>query len=131
MMNKDIKTFIEKNIHTIEQEEYELLYEEAYEWLSDWQCGELSNILLKALKIDLTDVALFVTAKHIDIELNNMVAEKLPFISLPSFIRLFMNHTCGISYYDLKEYLISNPVMHPRISQDLDEHGKLYFVLKK
>ena len=127
-MDNDIKRFIEKNIDLIEHEMYSDLYEQAYEWLSDYQCRELTYVLQHVLdNIDFNDVARSVAAKHVEIELNNMIAEKRNLLLLSSFIRLYMNHTCGIGYYDFRDYLIANPPYPPLIKQHVDNDGNLYF----
>lgn len=127
-MDNGIKRFIEKNISLIEHEAFDEVYEQAYEWLSDDQCKELTNILNDVFEnIYLKEIAISVAAAHVETELNNMVADKKSFLSLPSLIRLYMNHICGVGYYELRDHLVANPLYHPLIKQQIDSEGELYF----
>lgn len=127
-MSPDVKRFIEKNISFIEHEAFDEVYEQAYEWLSDDQCKELTNILDDVFEnVYFKDIAMSVAAAHVEAELNSMFADKNSLLSLPSLIRLYMNHTCGVDYYELRDHLIANPPYHPLIKQQVDSEGELYF----
>ena len=51
MLSNSVKQFIEKNISMIEEEEFDMLYDEAYEWLADDRGYELTKILSSTLNI--------------------------------------------------------------------------------
>lgn len=99
-MNNDIKTFIEKNIGFIEYEDWDNLFEQSYEWLSDDQCKELINILSSTLDVDLKPFAIDFLKTQIMMELQNLAADYKAHridstIYIHSFIRKYFNHVQG------------------------------------
>ena len=56
-MHADVKAFIEKNKGFILHEDWDNLYDEAYEWLSDDQVKELNKILSTTLNLPMEDYA--------------------------------------------------------------------------
>lgn len=127
-MNNDLKRFIENNIDDIENENFGTVYEEAYEGLTDEQCKELTKILNNIFDgIDFINAAKYIASEHVELGLEEMVSNGVNLLTLPSFIRLYMNHICGIDYYEFKEHLIDNPPHHPLIKLHVDNDGELYF----
>lgn len=115
-LDNDLKVFIEKNIVFIEYSEFDYLYDEAYEWLSNDQVRSLTQMLSNILDIDLKKFAIDNILKHFSIEIENFKhvnEHKSLFIS--SFERLYMNHLNGLSIYDFEnlaqQYLIQNNLL--------------------
>lgn len=126
-MDADIKRFIEKNIGFIEAEAYDELYEQAYEWLSDDQCKELTDLLTATLGEDFNEIAKSVALSHLEIELNNFAKENMSLLSLPSIIRLFMNHICGVDYFEFRSYVCANLNSTKSVKLHIDNSGELFF----
>ena len=130
-MTSEVTSFIKSNAWYIDNEEWEELYELAYEWISDKACNELTQMLSTVFDDNFKDIALYVVRKHIATELNNFVADKNhDELYLISFIRLCMNHLCGLSYEEVEQDLITNPVTHPKIKQTIDDGNLLYIKIK-
>lgn len=115
-LDNDVKTFIEKNIGFIEYGEFDYLYDQAYEWLSNDQVRFLTHMLSNILEIDLKKFAIDNILKHFSIEIENfkhVKEHKSLFIS--SFERMYMNHLNGLSIYDFenlaRQYLIQNNLL--------------------
>ena len=98
-MKNLIKEFIEDNIVLIEEEDYDGLYDQAYEWLPDDYVAELTDILTKTLGVDFETYAKENIIKHFNIELNNFAAtDKNRDLILASFVRMYMNHINGLDW---------------------------------
>lgn len=123
-----IKQFIEKHIRLIEQKEYDLLYEEAYRIFTNSFCAELTAILTDVFGEDFNAVAKSVALEHLEENLEAFIADKQSFMSLPSFIRLYMDgNICGVDFYEFRDFIITNPPQNPGIKLDVDKDGELYF----
>ena len=120
-----LKTFIELHKNFILHEQWDNMYDEAYEELPDDYVKQLTDILTKTLNIPAEDYARENLMKHFLLELQNFkVDKKHKELGLPSFIRMYMNHTQGIDYVDFVDMvtfeLESNPVKGIQIDLDSD-----------
>ena len=97
-MTNLVKEFIEDNITLIEDEDYDGMYDEAYEWLPDDYVTELTAILSETLQKDFSKYAKQNIIKHFNIEINNFVADKHNELLLASFVRMYMNHINGLDW---------------------------------
>lgn len=97
-MTELVKQFIEDNIVLIEQEDYDGLYDQAYEWLPDDHVTELTDILTKTLNVDFETYAKQNIIKHLNIEINNFVSHPRSTLTLATFVRLYMNHINGLDW---------------------------------
>ena len=98
-MKNLVKEFIEDNIVLIEEEDYDDLYDQAYEWLPDDYVTELTDILTKTLGVDFTQYAKQNILAHVNIEINNFVADnRHPDLTLATFVRMYMNHINGLDW---------------------------------
>jgi hypothetical protein len=116
MLSNSVKQFIEKNISVIEEEEFDMLYDEAYEWLADDRVRELTKILSSTLNIDAKNYALKNIMKHFEIEVDNFLQdEDHSSLYLHTFVRMYMNHTNGIPFHDFEQacyqYLINKKLL--------------------
>lgn len=134
-MNNDIKTFIEKNIGLIEYENWDNLFEQSYEWLSDEQCKELINILSSTLDVDLKPFVIDFLKTQIMIELRNFAddyrAHKIGnTIYIHSFIRKYFNHVQG---QPLDEFiaLVREQIKQSKKFKLLDEIDGPYIEVKQ
>lgn len=132
IVNNELNSFIKSNAGYVNSEEWEELYELAYEWISGHACKDMTNMLSTVFKsVNFKDIALYVVRKHITIELNNFSTdENHDELYLVSFIRLYMNHLCGLSYEEVEQDLITNPIIHPKIKQAIDDGSLLYIKIK-
>ena len=115
-LDNDVKTFIEKNIGFIEYGEFDDLYDQAYEWLSNDQVRFLTYMLSNILDIDLKKFAIDNILKHFSIEIENFKhVNEHESLFISSFERLYMNHRNGLSFYDFEnlaqQYLIQNNLL--------------------
>ena len=120
-----VKTFIEFHKGFILHEDWENMYDEAYEQLPNDYVKELNQILTQTLGIPMEDYAKENLLKHFLIELNNFKVDKQhKELGLPTFIRMYMNHTQGIDYVDFAELVSSeleaNPVKGIQLDLDSD-----------
>lgn len=97
-MKNLVKEFIESNIELIEEEDYDGLYDQAYEWLPDDYVTEVTNILSKTLGDDFTKYAKQNIIEHFNVEINNFVADHHATLTLASFVRMYMNHINGLDW---------------------------------
>ena len=97
-MKNLIKEFIEDNIVLIEEEDYDGLYDQAYEWLPDDYVTELTDILTKTLGVDFETYAKENIINHFNVEINNFVANDHHDLTLASFVRMYMNHINGLNW---------------------------------
>lgn len=112
-MNNELKSFLKSNSELIDQEKWEELYELAYEYISGDACSDMTKMLTTVFTdVNFKDIALYVFRKHVKMELNNfLVNRNHDVLDLSSFIRLYMNHSCGLTDYEAKEDLITNPLI--------------------
>ena len=106
-MNTDIKRFIEQNIGFIEHNEFVMLYNQAYEWLSDWQCGELTELLETALNTNLQHAVTESLTLIVINELKTAASENrfdTP-LRVSSFVRLYLNNILGMNWDDFSRLL--------------------------
>ena len=97
-MKNLIKEFIEDNIVLIEEEDYDGLYEQAYEWLPDDYVTELTAILTKTLSVDFETYAKENIIHHFNVEINNFISDNHHDLTLASFVRMYMNHINGLDW---------------------------------
>lgn len=97
-MKNLIKEFIEDNIVLIEEEDYDGLYDQAYEWLPDDYVTELTDILTKTLGVDFETYAKENILTHFNVEINNFVSDNHHDLTLASFVRMYMNHINGLNW---------------------------------
>ena len=125
-MNKLVKEFIEDNITLIEEEDYDGVYEQAYEWLPDDYVAELTTILTKALNIDFEVYAKENIIKHLNTEINNFVADDHDTLTLATFVRMYMNHINGIDW-DEFQMLVEKELKDSKLVSTYDDGaGNLY-----
>ena len=127
-MKKLIKQFIEDNIVLIEEEDYDGLYDQAYEWLSDDYVSELTAILSEALEVNFTQYAKENTMKHFNIELNNFLfmPDQRDTLTLATFVRMYMNHINGINW-DEFQMLVEKELKDSKLVSTYDDGaGNLY-----
>ena len=129
-MKNLIKEFIENNIVLIEEEDYDGLYDQAYEWLPDDYVTELTDILSETLQEDFTQYAKQNIMKHFNVEINNFVANNSPDLTLPSFVRLYMNHINGIDWEEF-QLLVEQELKDSHLVKVYDDGvGNLYISRK-
>lgn len=122
-----IKQFIEKHINLIEQKEYDLVYEEAYRIFTDSFCAELTAVLSDVFEEDFDAIAKSIAYSHFEENLKAFVQDRNSFMSLPSFISLYMgNNLCGVDFYEFRDFIIANPPQNPNIKFQMDAEGELY-----
>lgn len=125
-MNKLVKEFIEDNITLIEEEDYDGVYEQAYEWLPDDYVTELTTILTKTLDIDFEVYAKENIIKHLNIEINNFVSDDHDTLTLETFVRMYMNHINGIDW-DEFQMLVEKELKESNLVSTYDDGaGNLY-----
>lgn len=125
-MNKLVKEFIEDNITLIEEEDYDGVYEQAYEWLPDDYVAELTTILTKTLDIDFEVYAKENIIKQFNIEINNFVADDHDTLTLATFVRMYMNHINGIDW-DEFQMLVEKELKDSKLVSTYDDGaGNLY-----
>lgn len=113
-MRELVKQFIEDNIVLIEEEDYDGLYEQAYEWLPDEHVTELTKILSDVLNIDFETYAKENIMSHFMTEINNFIANNHFDLTLSSFVRLYMNHINGLDW-DEFQMLVEQQVKHSKL----------------
>ena len=89
-MTPAVKQFIEENIVYLEQLDYDSFYDEAYEWLTDAQVAELTTILETTLDVEAKRYAKENILTHFLVETNNFVADNHVWLTIPSFVRLYI-----------------------------------------
>ena len=125
-MNKLVKEFIEDNITLIDEEDYDGVYEQAYEWLPDDYVAELTTILTKTLDIDFEVYAKENIIKHLNIEINNFVSDDHDTLTLATFVRMYMNHINGIDW-DEFQMLVEKELKDSKLVSTYDDGaGNLY-----
>ena len=121
-----IKQFIEDNIVLIEEQEYEDLYDQAYEWLPDDYVTELTSILSKTLQDDFSQYAKQNIIKHVNLEINNFVSDKHDTLTLATFVRMYMNHINGLDW-DEFQLLVEKELKDSKLVVVYDDGaGNLY-----
>ena len=124
-MKNLIKEFIEDNIVLIE-EDYDSLYDEAYDWLPDDYITELTAILTKTLGIEFESYAKQNIIKHFNIEINNFVSDKHDTLTLATFVRMYMNHINGLDW-DEFQLLVQKELEDSKLVSTYDDGtGNLY-----
>lgn len=122
-----IKQFIEKHITLIEQKEYDLLYEEAYRIFTNSFCAELTAILTEVFNEDFNSIAKSIAYLQFEENLQQFLKDNNSFMSLPSFISLYMgNNLCGVDFYEFKDFIIANPPQNPNVKFHIDAEGEVY-----
>ena len=130
-MKNLIKQFIEENIVMIEEEDYDGLYDQAYEWLPDDYVTELTDILTKTLGVDFETYAKQNIIKHLNVEINNFVADKHRDLTLASFVRMYMNHINGLDW-DEFQLLVEQELKDSKLVKVYDDGpGDLYISAKR
>ena len=112
-MHQDVKSFIEKNVVYLEQRDYDAFYDEAYEWLTDAQVAELTTIIETTLDVEAKRYAKENLLKHFLIETTNFVADNHDWLTIPSFVRLYMNHLNGIEWKEFNDMIRQYSNLHP------------------
>ena len=127
-----VKNFIENYINLIEDSRFEELYENAYEWLSDEETKQLTNVLESVLDTHLKDIILSVLHNKVEEALTLFVmdSDKHDTISFISLVRNYMNHLCGQRAVIVNRYLIDNPPNNSYILLNVDDYGWLIFSQK-
>ena len=129
-MKELIKEFIEDNIVLIEEEDYDGLYDQAYEWLPDDYVTELTDILSETLKDDFSQYAKQNIIKHFNVELNNFVYDKHDTLTLATFVRMYMNHINGLDW-DEFQLLVERELKDSKLVEVHDDgSGNLYISRK-
>lgn len=129
-MKRAIKKFIEDNIVLIEEEDYDGLYDQAYEWLPDDYVTELTDILSETLDDDFTHYAKQNIIEHFNTEINNFVADRHSTLTLASFVRLYMNHINGLDW-DEFQLLVEQQLKDSNLVEVSDDgSGNLYISVK-
>ena len=130
-MKNLIKEFIEDNIVLIEEEDYDGLYDQAYEWLPDDYVTELTAILTKTLGVDFETYAKENIIKHFNIEINNFVADHHDTLTLATFVRMYMNHINGLDW-DEFQLLVEKELKDSNLVEVYDDgSGNLYISAKR
>lgn len=125
-MKKLVKEFIEDNITLIEEEDYDGVYEQAYEWLPDDYVAELTEILTKTLNIDFEVYAKENIIKHFNIEINNFISDDHDTLTLATFVRMYMNHINGLDW-DEFQMLVEKELKDSKLVSTYDDGaGNLY-----
>lgn len=125
-----VKEFIEDNIVLIEEEDYDGLYDQAYEWLPDEHTAELTKVLTKALNQDFEVYAKENIMKHVDVEINNFIQDEQRDLLLSSFVRLYMNHINGVDW-DEFQLLVEQELKDSSLVKVYDDgSGNLYISRK-
>lgn len=125
-MTNHVKRFIEDNIEFIEEEDYDGLYDQAYEWLPDDYVMELTEILTKTLGIEFEAYAKENIMSHFMIEVNNFIHDGHLDLTLSSFVRLYMNHINGLDW-DEFQMLVEQKVKDSKlVSTYADGAGDLH-----
>lgn len=97
-MTNLVKEFIEDNITLIEEEEYDGLYDQAYEWLPNDHVTELTDILSETLQDDFSQYAKQNIISHLNVEINNFIFNEQDTLTLATFVRMYMNHINGLDW---------------------------------
>lgn len=127
-MTELVKRFIEKNIKLIESGKYYPVFANAYNYLCHTEIEELLDVLKKALGEDLTNVATSVALNALEVALGDFKDdENRDYVELPSFIRLYMLNTCGVSYKDFESAILSSPPDVEGVTTGVAEDGTVYF----
>ena len=130
-MKKLVKQFIEDNITLIEEEDYEGVYDQAYEYLPDDYVAELTEILSETLQEDFTQYAKQNIIAHFNIELNNFVSDKHDTLTLATFVRMYMNHINGLDW-DEFQLLVERELKDSKLVEVHDDgSGDLYISAKR
>lgn len=130
-MKKLVKEFIEATIELIEYEEYDRLYDQAYDWLRDEEIDELTAVLSQTLQDDFSQYAKQNIIKHFNTEINNFVADNRRDIPLRSFVGLYMNSVNGIDW-DEFQLLAEKELKDSNIVEVYDDGmGSLYISAKR
>lgn len=129
-MKNLIKEFIEDNIVLIEEEDYDGLYEQAYEWLPDEYVRELTDILTKTLGIDFETYAKENIMSHFMIEVNNFIQDDYDDLILSSFVRLYMNHINGIDW-DEFQMLVEQNLKNSKLVSTYDDGAGILHIARK
>lgn len=119
-MTNLLKEFIEDNITLIEEEDYEGLYEQAYEWLPHEHVAELTKVLSSALNIDFETYAKENIIKHVATEIGNFIVDGHLDLTLSSFVRLYMNHINGIDW-DEFQMLVEQELKDSKLVSTYDD----------
>ena len=129
-MKKLVKEFIESNIELIEDEDYyDDLYDQAYEYLPDDYVTELTTILTDTLKVDFLPYAKSNIIKHLNIELNNFLHDEHAILTLASFVRMYMNHINGIDWDEFTQ-LVEQELKDSKLV-DVSDNGAGDLYLRK
>ena len=126
-----IKEFIENNIELIEDKDYyDDLYDQAYEQLPDDYVKELTEILTKTLGIEFEAYAKQNIIKHLNIEINNFVADKYNELLLSTFVRMYMNHINGLDW-DEFQILVEQELKDSNLVKVYDDGSGSLFISKR
>ena len=129
-MTDIVKEFIERNIILIEEHQYDDIYDEAYEWLSDQHTKELTDILTKTLDIDFEKYAKQNIIKHFEYALVDFLNDKSRGeLYLSTFVRLGMNHVNGIEWDEFQSLIEQHLDGDSRVI--IDNDGINLFIAKR
>lgn len=132
-MNNTLKHFIESNKNYIKYEEWDSLYDEAYNNLPDYLTGELTTMLSDTLGIDAKQYAKDNIIKQFEDSWHNYRQSHIDEFTLVGFIRTSMNHINGLSYKEFEtlvvEFLSNQGSKEPLMDYDVD--GDLYLLNRK
>ena len=127
-----VKTFIESHKGFILHEDWDNMYDEAYEQLPDDHVRELTRILTQTLGIPMEDYAKENLLKHFLIELNNFKVDKQhKELLLTTFIRMYMSHLQGVHYVDFADLVSSELESNPVKGIQLDLDSDLDIIIRK
>ena len=130
-MKNLIKEFIEDNIVLIEEEDYDGLYEQAYEWLPHDYVTELTDILTKTLGVDFESYAKENIINHFKIEINNFISDHHSTLTLATFVRMYMNHINGLDWNEF-QLLVERELKDSKLVKVHDDgSGNLYISAKR
>ena len=130
-MTNLVKEFIEDNITLIEDEDYEGLYDQAYEWLPDEHVTELTDILSETLGDDFSKYAKQNIISHFNIEINNFVSDHHAILTLATFVRMYMNHINGLDW-DEFQLLVERELKDSTLVEVHDDgSGNLFLAVKE
>ena len=129
-MTNLVKEFIEDNIRLIEEEDYDGLYDQAYEYLPDDYVTELTEILSETLQEDFTQYAKQNIIEHFNTEINNFVADHHATLTLATFVRMYMNHINGLDW-DEFQLLVEKELKDSNLVEVHDDGGGNLYISKR
>lgn len=120
--------FINKRKKMLEEGEWERLYDEAYEYLSQDHIQELTAVLKRIEDPKTIDVVIAdVIRDKIEDEVYNFVQDGKEYIKLVSFVNLYFNSRLGLSQADFDSAVVSyvDHKYYDGVYVDWDEEDEL------